>query len=84
MPCNPATASATTREKAADELAHYRTILPQMQDALDEVAKDFSQKVDEAAKRAINGISAIVLWMRKQHRLDAMTRAQKQLADVGR
>ena len=71
-------------EKSADEMAHYRTVLPQAQDALDDIVKDFPQRVEEVSKRPVNGISAVALELEKQHRLDAMVRAQKQLAEIGR
>jgi alpha-glucosidase len=71
-------------ERASDELAHYRTVVPQTQDALDDIAKDFAQQVDAAAKRAVNGIPPETMEAQKQHRLDAMARAQKLLAEMGR
>jgi alpha-glucosidase len=71
-------------EKASEELAHYRTVLPQALAALDDVAKDFAEKVVAAAKRSVNGIPPETMEAQKQHRLDAMARAQKLLADIGR
>ncbi len=71
-------------EKVSEELAHYRAVIPQAQAALDDVAKDFAEKVAAAAKRSVNGIPPETMEAQKQHRLDAMARAQKLLADIGR
>jgi alpha-glucosidase (family GH31 glycosyl hydrolase) len=71
-------------EKASEELAHYRTVVPQTQAALDDVAKDFAEKVVAAAKRSVNGIPPETMEAQKQHRLDAMARAQKLLANIDR
>jgi hypothetical protein len=60
-------------------------VLPQAQTALDDIAKDFPQRVEETATRVVNGIQPPAdLDALKQHRLDAMARAQKQLAEAGK
>jgi hypothetical protein len=72
-------------EKAAEELAHFREVLPKAQAALDEIAKDFPKRVEQAAKWVVNGIQPPAdLDAQKQRRLDAFARAQKQVAEAGK
>jgi alpha-glucosidase (family GH31 glycosyl hydrolase) len=72
-------------EKAREELAHYRTALPQAQAALDDIAKDFAERVEATAKRVVNGIQPPAdLESLKRHRIEAFARAQKQVAEAGK
>ena len=69
-------------ERAQEELAHLRQVLPQAQSALDDIAKTFTDRVDAMAKRRINGIPEEEMEKEKQSRLDAMSRAQKNVTEV--
>jgi alpha-glucosidase (family GH31 glycosyl hydrolase) len=72
-------------EKAVDELAHYRAVLPQAIAALDDIAKDFPERVEKTAKQVVNGIQPPAdLEALKQRRLDLMARAQKLAAEAGK
>ncbi len=72
-------------EKASEELAHYRSVLPQAQAALDDIAKDFPERVEATAKRVVNGIQPPAdLEALKQHRIDAFAKARKQVAEAGK
>ena len=69
-------------EHAQEEFDHLRQVLPQAQAALDEIARTFAEKVDAVAKERINGIPPEEIERAKQGRLDAMARAQKDVAEA--
>ncbi len=69
-------------EKATGELAHFQEVLPQAQASLDEIAKTYTDRVDRMAKQRINGIPPEQMEKEKQKRLDALARAQKNLAEA--
>jgi alpha-glucosidase len=69
-------------ENAEAELAHFHEVLPQAQAALDEIAKTFSDRVERMAKERINGIPPEEMDKEKQERLDALGRAQKNVAEA--
>ena len=69
-------------ENAPGEMEHLRQMLPQAQAALDDIAKTFAERVDAAAQRRINGIPVEEMEQERQHRLDAMARAQKNVAEA--
>ncbi|KAA6457327.1 DUF5110 domain-containing protein [Acidobacteria bacterium AB60] len=71
-------------ESASEEISHLRTVLPQAQNALEEVGKGFAERVDVVAKRAVNGIAPETIQAQRQQRLDAMARASKLMGDLGR
>jgi alpha-glucosidase (family GH31 glycosyl hydrolase) len=72
-------------EKAAEELVHYRDVVPKSQAALDDIAEDFPKRVEQAAKWVVNGIQPPAdLDAQKKRRLDAFARAQKLLAEAGK
>jgi alpha-glucosidase len=74
-------------EKATEELKHFREALTQAQAALDEIAKDFPQRMQIFA-RSLNPAdwksADVDVEVEKQKRLDALTRAQKQVAEAVR
>ena len=69
-------------ERAAEELAHLRQVLPQAQSALDDIAKTFPERVDAISRQRINNIAPEQMEKEKQSRLDAMARAQKNVAEA--
>lgn len=69
-------------ENAEAELDHFHEVLPQAQAALDEIAKTFSDRVERMAKQRINGIPPEEMDKEKQERLDALARAQKNVAEA--
>ena len=72
-------------ETAAEEIAHFHEVLPKAQTALDEIAKDFAQRMDDYAKRmSATNWRPEDMDAQKQHRIDSLAKAQKQLADAGK
>jgi alpha-glucosidase len=69
-------------DKAVQELAHFRDALPQAQAALDTVAKDFAQRLNNMARdmSLTNRVSDVDA--QKQRRTDALARAQKLTAEA--
>jgi alpha-glucosidase len=70
-------------EKATEELAHFRQVLPQAQSALEAIGQGFSQKLDDAMKHIGNNHPPD-MEAQKQHVLDAITKAQKLASDAGK
>jgi alpha-glucosidase (family GH31 glycosyl hydrolase) len=74
-------------ETAQAEIAHFHAALPKAQAALDEIASTFAAHVEErilrysAEKWRPGGMD---LQVQKQHRLDAMARAQRLVEDATR
>jgi hypothetical protein len=64
-------------EKAVEELAHFRDVLPQAQEAIESVAKDFTQRLNEEAQHMGSANRVSDMEAQKVRRLDAMARAQK-------
>jgi alpha-glucosidase len=69
-------------ENIAEELAHFRDTLPQAQGAVDDVAKDFTQRMNDYARSMSATNKPSDMDAQKQHRLDALSRAQKLTADA--
>ncbi|MGA7256723.1 MAG: TIM-barrel domain-containing protein [Terracidiphilus sp.] len=69
-------------DRAAEEIAHLRQVLPQAQSAVDDIAKTFPERVDAVSRQRINNIAPEQLEKEKQSRLDAMARAQKNVAEA--
>jgi alpha-glucosidase len=69
-------------EKAGEEFAHFREVLPQAQGAVDEVAKDFAQRMNDYARSVSATNKPADMDAQKQHRLDALSRAQKLITDA--
>ena len=74
-------------ETAQAEIAHFHTVLPQAQAALAQIASTFAGHVEErilefsAEKWRPGGMD---LQIQKQHRLDAMARAQRLVEDANK
>ena len=58
-------------ERATEELAHFHDVLPQAQAAIQAIGQGFAQRPPDAGPE-------------RQRRLDAMARAQKQVAEAGK
>jgi alpha-glucosidase len=69
-------------EKAVQELAHFREALPEAQAALDTVAKDFAQRLNNMARDMSLTNRASEVDAQKQRRTDALARAQKLTAEA--
>jgi alpha-glucosidase (family GH31 glycosyl hydrolase) len=69
-------------ERASEELAHFRDSLPQAQGAVDDVAKDFVQRMNDYARSMSTTNKPSDMDAQKQHRLDALMRAQKLTAEA--
>jgi hypothetical protein len=67
-------------EKAVEELAHFREVLPQAQEAIDGVAKDFAERLNDMARGTNPANRPSNMDAEKQRRADAMARAQKLVA----
>ena len=72
-------------EKAQAEMAHFHQALPQAQAELETIAQTFSQRMDDYAKRmSKTNWRPEDMNAEKQGRLDALAKAQKQLAEAGK
>jgi len=77
-------------EKATEELAHFHAALPQAQNAVAAVSKDVRQRIEEAMKWAqeehknMGGETPLNADAQRQRWLDALTRAEKLVAEAGR
>jgi alpha-glucosidase len=72
-------------ERAEEELAHFHQILPQAQSAVAQLTKSARDRQNELARRmkAYNASQADI-DAQMQRRLNALDRAQKQVAEAGR
>jgi alpha-glucosidase len=71
--------------RAEEELAHFRKILPQAQAAVDQLTKSARDRQEELAKRMRNyNASQSEIDAQMQRRLNALERAQKQVAEAGK
>ena len=72
-------------ERAQQEIEHLHELLPQTQAALDGIGKDFAQRMNDYAKRmSSSNWRPEEMESQKQHRLNAMARAEKQAAEAGK
>jgi alpha-glucosidase len=72
-------------ENAQEELAHLRQVLPQAKAAVDEIGAGFAERMENYAKRlTASNWRPADMEAQKQHRLDAIARAQKQMAEAGK
>jgi alpha-glucosidase len=70
-------------EKATEEIAHFHEVLPQAQSAVETIGQTFAQRLDDALKHMGNN-KLQDAEAQKQHRLDAMAKAQKQVSEAGK
>ena len=72
-------------ELAEKEIAHFHEVLPQAQATVSKLGEGFAQRMEDYVKRMSqedwhpNDMEA-----QKQHRLDAMAKAQKQMTEAGK
>jgi hypothetical protein len=72
-------------EKAPEELAHFHDVLPQAQAALETIGQGFAQRLDDYAKRmSRENWRPPDMDAQKQHRLDSLAKALKQIAEAGK
>ena len=69
-------------EKAIDEMLHLRAALPAAQEAVDAVAKDFAQHLNDVARAMNPNNKPADIDVQKQRRIDAVAKAQKLIADA--
>ena len=70
-------------EKAKEEIAHFHMVLPQAKAAIETIGQTYAQRLDDTIKHMGSNKPAD-LDAQKQHRLDAMARAQKQVNEAGK
>jgi alpha-glucosidase len=70
-------------EKAKEEIAHFHELLPKAQAAVGALNDTFTKRVEEMAKREVNGRPPDNETQR-QHRIDSMAKAQKLIAETGK
>ena len=71
-------------ERAQDEIAHFRDVLPKAQAAVKELGQGFQARMDSMAQRMSQSANRPAdLDAQKQHRLDAMTRAGRLVSEAG-
>ncbi len=74
-------------EKAQEELAHFHAVLPQAQAAVQVMGQGFAQRVDDFALRMSHEKwrpAGMDMEAQKQHREDALARAQKLVTEAGK
>jgi alpha-glucosidase (family GH31 glycosyl hydrolase) len=71
-------------ERAVEEMAHFREVLPQSQWAVGGIAKTFPKAVDDYLSRMPANRRPPDLDQQKQRRLDAMARAVAQVNNAGK
>jgi alpha-glucosidase len=74
-------------ERATEEIAHFRDVLPKAQAAVAKVDAGFKQWAEDDAKRQAESswrAIGVDLEAQKQHRLEAMTKAQRQATEAGK
>jgi alpha-glucosidase len=72
-------------EKAAEEIAHLHQVLPAAQSALADIGKEASARIEDLNKRMPHdNPQAAQMQAQNQHRLEALTRAQKLIAEAGK
>jgi alpha-glucosidase (family GH31 glycosyl hydrolase) len=71
-------------ETAAEELVHFRQILPQAQAAVNAAAPAFAQHEDNSTKAVRDNPRAAELDEQRQHRVDSIAKAQKQVNEAAK
>ncbi len=69
-------------EKATDEMIHFRATLPAAQEAVETVAKDFAQHMNDVARTMNPANKPSDVDVQKQRRMDALAKAQKLIAEA--
>ncbi len=72
-------------EHAVEEIAHFHETLPKARAAVDAIGTTFTQRLGDISRRiSANNLTAAELEVQKQRRMDALTRAQKLMAEAGK
>ena len=74
-------------ESAQEEIAHFHKVTPEAQAAVAAIGANFTPRLEEYAKRELarNWFPAKVdMEAQKQHRLDAVTRAERLATEAGK
>jgi len=72
-------------ETAPAELAHFHQVLPLAQDAVSKLGDGFTQRIEDFVKRmSQEDWKPADMDAQKQHRIDAMVKAQKQVIEAGK
>jgi alpha-glucosidase len=74
-------------ESAQEEIAHFHKVLPEAQAAVAAIGANFTPRLEEYAKQLLarNWFPAKVdMEAQKQHRLDAVTRAERLVTEAGK
>ena len=71
-------------ERAQEEIEHFHQVLPQAEAAVNKLVQDGRQRLDEFGARLHRESGPVDLQAEKQKRADALTRAEKLVADLGR
>jgi alpha-glucosidase len=69
-------------EKAAEELQHLRDTLPTAQEAVDTVAKNLAQRMNDVARSLSAANKPSDIDAQKQRRMDALAKAQKLITEA--
>jgi alpha-glucosidase (family GH31 glycosyl hydrolase) len=69
-------------EHAAEEIAHFHEVLPKVQAAVDAIGNGFAQRIDDYIKNMSRDWRVADLEAQKQNRLDAISRAEKLVAEA--
>jgi alpha-glucosidase len=72
-------------EKATEEIEHFRAVLPEAEDAVNAIQRDFAQRMDAFAKRLNqDALRNLDLENQKKIRVDALARAQKLIEEASK
>jgi alpha-glucosidase len=74
-------------ERAAEEIAHFHEVLPKAEANLAEIGSTFAQRLKDYADRMATSNwrpAGMDMEAEKQHRLDAMARAQRLVQEAGK
>jgi alpha-glucosidase len=72
-------------ERAIEEIAHFQDSLQKAQSSVEALSTDFAKHLNDIAKRiSANSLTPAELAAQKQRRLDALSRAQRLVAEAGK
>ena len=71
-------------DRAQEEIKHFHEVLPQAEAAVNKLVQDGRQRLDQFGERLHRESGPVDLQTEKQRRADALTRAEKLVADVGK
>jgi hypothetical protein len=71
-------------ERAQEEIKHFREIVSDAQTAVRKLVQDGRQRLDQFGEKLHRESGPVDLQTEKQRRADALTRAEKLVADVAK